>query len=64
MRVGVLITGASRGFGRCVAVDFAQQISAGDDLDIVRLFLPLSMNVHRIKSDALRAVVFGTNVTK
>uniref|UniRef100_K3WFV0 Sepiapterin reductase n=1 Tax=Globisporangium ultimum (strain ATCC 200006 / CBS 805.95 / DAOM BR144) TaxID=431595 RepID=K3WFV0_GLOUD len=34
MRVGVLITGASRGFGRCVAVDFAQQISAGDDLDI------------------------------
>ncbi|KAF1326862.1 Sepiapterin reductase, partial [Globisporangium splendens] len=34
MVVGVLVTGASRGFGRCVAVDFAQQISADDDLDI------------------------------
>lgn len=45
MRSAVLITGASRGFGRCLALDFAREMPSGD-LDLVRApvcIYPLSL---------------------
>lgn len=41
MRSAVLITGASRGFGRCLAADFAREIESDTDLDLVRSLSPL-----------------------
>lgn len=34
MRTVVLITGASRGFGRCLAVDFTRELQC-EDVDLV-----------------------------
>lgn len=35
MRAVVLITGASRGFGRCLALDFTRELQC-QDVDLVR----------------------------
>lgn len=44
MRSAVLITGASRGFGRCLAEDFARETPSGD-LDLVRTCARVSMSL-------------------
>jgi NAD(P)-dependent dehydrogenase (short-subunit alcohol dehydrogenase family) len=38
MKTAVVVTGASRGFGRCLALDFCREI-ADSDIDMVRHFL-------------------------
>lgn len=37
MKTAVIVTGASRNFGRYLALDFAREV-AGGSLDLVRLF--------------------------